>query len=89
MGRVDDADLEVLVEEGLGVVEAGLDVVSAVCDGEVGVEAGIGQRSLLGERLLLQVGRAQVGEGVLAGVVVEGVAAEEVARVEDSGWLMT
>ena len=84
-GWIDDADLEVLVEEGLGVVEAGLDVVSAVCDGEVGVEAGIGQRSLLGERLLLQVGRAQVGEGVLAGVVVEGVAAEEVARVEDSG----
>ena len=57
-GWIDDADLEVLVEEGLGVVKAGLDVVAAVGVGEVGVEAGVGQRALLGEGLLLQVGRA-------------------------------
>jgi len=34
---------------------------------------------------LLQVGRAAVGEGVGAGIVVESVAAEEVIGVEDGG----
>ena len=84
-GWIDDAELEVLVEKGLGVVEAGLDVVAAVGVGEVGVEAGVGQRALLGDGLLLQIGRAQVGEGIVAGVVVEAVTAEEVAGIEDGG----
>ena len=82
---IDDAELEVLGEEGLGVADAGLDVVSAVGVGDVGDEAGIGERALLGDGLLLQVGRAAVGEGVGAGIVVESVAAEEVIGVEDGG----
>ena len=74
-----------LVEEGLGVGDAGLDVVDAVGVGKVGVDAGIGESALLSDGLLLKIGCAEIGEGVFAGIVVEGVVAIEVAGVEDGG----
>jgi hypothetical protein len=81
----DDAEVEVFVEKGLLIGDAGFDVVDAVGVGDVGAQAGVGERALLGDCLLLEIGGAEIGEGVFAGVVVEAVAAEEVVDVEDGG----
>src|ERR1039458_6501813 len=51
--RVDNAKLEVLVEERLLVGEAGLHIVNAAGVSDVGAEAGVGERTLLGDGLLL------------------------------------
>ena len=83
--RVDNAKLEVLVEERLLVGEAGLHIVNAAGVSDVGAEAGVGERTLLGDGLLLEIGRAAIGEGILAGIVVEVIAAEVIVGGEDGG----
>ncbi len=49
---------------------------------DVGIGAGVCQRTVLADGLVLLTGRAQVGEGVLAGVVVVRIAAHVARKVE-------
>ena len=48
------------------------------------MDAKVGQAAALRDGLALQVGRPQVGERIVAGVVVELVLAQKSARVEHS-----
>ncbi len=47
------------------------------------MDAGVGERAVLGDRRSLQVRRTQVGERVAAGIVAVSVSSEEGAQVED------
>ncbi len=83
IGGVDDAQVVVLAQEGLSVLRADLDVVDSLGVGEVRVDAGVGEGAVLRDGRGLQIGRAEVGEWIGAGVVVVVVAADECAQVED------
>ena len=79
---IDNPKLEVLVEKGLRVRNAGFHVVNPVRVSHIRNHARVGQRTLLRDRLLLQVRRTAIGKRVLAGVVIEGVAAEKVIGIQ-------
>ena len=80
---VDEGDLIVFAQEGLLVHGSGLRVVDTLDVGEVGMDSGVEERALLGDRFLLD--GAEVGEGIAAGEVAVGVAAEVGGEVEDGG----
>src|SRR6202043_3471456 len=81
VGGVDDAELVVLAQESLRVVAADLDVVDALHVGQVGVDTGVRQGALLRDRGGLD--GAEIGERVVAGVVVVEVLTHVGAEVED------
>src|SRR5271169_3030133 len=72
----------VLGEERLFVHDSGLDIVNAFHDGKLGVSTSVGQRAVLIGGFLLKVRRAEVGEWIVAAVVVELVAADKPAERE-------
>ena len=80
---VDDAQGVVFAQEGLLVDRADFDVVDALHIGVVGVDSGVGEGAVLADGLVLQIGRAEVGKGIAAGVVVIGVLADIGSEVED------
>ena len=80
---IDHAQAVVLAQEGLPVLRADLDVVDSLGVGEIRVDAAFGEGAVLGDGRGLQVGRPQVGQGIVAGVVVIAVPADKSAEVED------
>src|SRR6202050_3896507 len=79
---IHNSESVVLGEERLFVHDSGLDVVIAFHDEELGMSAGVGERAKLTGRLLLKIGGAEVGEGIVTAVVIELVAANEPAERE-------
>src|SRR5271154_674230 len=75
----------VLGEERLFVHDSGLDIVNAFHDGKLGMSTGVGQRAVLIGGFLLKVRRAEVGEWIVAAVVVELVTPNEPAEREHRG----
>ena len=80
---IDDPELVILVQEGLLIHDAGLDVVNALRVADVRERAGVEKAALLGDAFPLQILRAKIVERVIAGVVVEGVAPHVARHVED------
>ena len=75
----------VLGEERLFVDDPGLDVVNAFHDGELGMSTGVGECAILIGSFLLKIGGAEVGERIVAAVVVELVTPDKPAEREHGG----
>ena len=80
VGRIDDPDGVVFIEERLLVDDSCLDLVDPLDVGKIGSKPSIGERAVLTYRLSLQAGWPEVRERVATGVVVVVVAAYERAQ---------
>ena len=80
--RIDHPERVVLTQKRLFVHRADLHIVDALGIRNIGAHARIGQRAELLHRLLLN--RSQVGQRIVAGIVVEPVLAYEHGKVQDA-----
>ena len=83
VGRVDNPDLVILIQEGLLIHNAGLPIVYALGVADICNRAAIEKRTLLGDGLPLDIRCAKIVERVIAGVVVEGISPHEAREIED------
>src|ERR1017187_5140209 len=68
-------------KKGLLIKAADLDAVSSILNRVVGTNAGIQEGAVLRDRLALN--RTEIGQWILAGIVVEAIPANESTKVED------
>src|SRR5260370_39828971 len=71
-------------QKGLLIRNSKLNVVSALHVGQIGTHTSVGQRPILGNGLLLQIGGTEIGEWIVAGIVIENVPPHPAAETKDS-----
>ena len=77
-----DAEAVTFPKKSLGVKNAALDALIPLGIREIGMDSGIGERSILRDRLVLQVRRTKIRQRVLAGKVLIAIFANVRSEVE-------
>src|SRR6202158_2844325 len=82
--RIDDSEIEMFGQKRLLIRNSKLNVVHALHVGQIGTHPSVGQRPILRNGLLLQIGGTEIGKWIVAGIVIENVPPDPAAETKDS-----